>query len=93
MKLKKYKLIFILVVLMTGLSITGWSISTQFDQTLINSELQKEMQNDDQIGNPILGKFAINSQILFLISTGLIGLVGGRRHRKKMGAFQSKETI
>ena len=92
-KLKKYKLIFILTVLMTGLSITAWSISTQFDQTIINSELQTELKNDGQIGNVISGKFANNSPILLLISTGLIGLVGVRRHRKNMGAFQSKEII
>jgi len=90
MKLKKYKLIFILAVLMTGLSITGWSISTQFDQTLINGELQKELKNDGQIGNALSGVFSNNSPIFFLISTGLIGLVGVRRHRKKMGTFQSK---
>ena len=91
MKLKKQKIIFILVVLMTGLSITGWSISTQFDQTLINSELQTELKNDGQIGNVISGKFANNSPILLLISTGLIGLVGVRRHRKNMGAFFNRK--
>ena len=91
MKLKKQKIIFILVVLMTGLSITGWSISTQFDQTIINSELQTELKNDGQIGNVISGKFANNSPILLLISTGLIGLVGVRRHRKNMGLFNRKK--
>ena len=93
MRLKKYKLIFILVVLITGLSITGWSISTQYDQTLINGELQKELKNDSLIGNAISGEFSKNSPILFLISTGLVGLVGVRRHRKKLGTFQSKDII
>jgi hypothetical protein len=93
MKLKKYKLIFILVVLMTGLSITGWAISTHYDHTFTPGEFQKELQNDGQIGNPLSGKLANNSPILFLISTGLIGLVGVRRHRKNMGAFQSKDKI
>ena len=83
MKLKKYKLIFILVVLMTGLSITGWSISTHYDHTFINSELQKELKNDSQIGNAISGKFSKNSPILFLISTGLIGLLGSADKEKK----------
>ena len=93
MRLKKYKLIFILVILMMGLSITGWSISTHYDQTLLHGELQKELKNDSLIDNAISGKFSNNSPILFLISTGLIGLVSVRRHRKKVGTFQSKEQI
>jgi hypothetical protein len=93
MRLKKYKLIFILVVLMMGLSITGWSISTHYDQTLLHAELQKELKNDNLIDNAISGDFSNNSPILFLISTGLIGLVSVRRHRKKVGTFQSKEKI
>ena len=83
MKLKKFKLVFLLVVLMTGLSIAGWTISTQYDHTSINGELQKELANDSQIGNTISGEFSNNSPILFLISTGLIGLVGVRRQTKK----------
>jgi len=93
MRLKKFKLIFILVVLMTGLSITGWSISTHYDHIFTNGEIQKELKNDSQIGNAISREFSNNSPILFLISTGLIGLVSVRRHRKKMGAFQSKDKI
>ena len=93
MRLKKYKLIFLLVVLMTGLSITGWSISTHYDHTFINGELQRELEQDNQTGNAISGEFSNNSPILFLISTGLIGLVGVRRHRKKSGNFQSKNKV
>jgi len=93
MKLKKYRLIFLLVVLMTGLSITGWSISTQYDHTFINGELQKELKNDSHIGNTISEEFGKNSPILFLISTGLIGLVGVRRHRKKIETFRSKDKM
>jgi hypothetical protein len=84
MKLKKYRFIFILVILMMGLSITGWSISTHFDHTLINSELQKEMKNDSQIDNTVLREFSNNVPILSLISTGLIGLLGIRRQTKKI---------
>ena len=84
MRLKKYRIIFLLVVLMTGLSITGWAISTQYDHTFTSGEFQKEMQNDSQIGNTIWGDFNKNSPILFLISTGLIGLLGVRRQRKKL---------
>jgi hypothetical protein len=83
MKLKKFKIILILVVLMTGLSITGWTISTHYDLTSINGELQKELTNDSQIGNTISGEFSKNRPILFLISIGLIGLVGVRRQTKK----------
>ena len=82
MRLKKYRLIFLLVVLMTGLSITGWSISSLYDHTFINAEFQKGLKNDCQIGNTIWGDFSKNSPILFLISTGLIGLLGVRRQRK-----------
>ena len=84
MKHKKYRLIILLVVLMTGLSITGWSISTHYNHAFINGQLQKELKNDRQIGNAISGEFSKNSPILFLIAIGLIGLVGVRRHRKKI---------
>ena len=83
MKLKKFKIVLILVVLMTGLSITGWTISTHYDHTSINGELHKELKNDSQISNSISGEFSKNSPILFLISIGLIGLVGVRRQTKK----------
>ena len=85
MRLKKYRLILILVVLMTGLSITGWSISTQYDHIFINGELQRVLEPDSQKGNPISEKFGNNSPILFLISIGLIGLLGVRRQTKKIG--------
>jgi len=88
MKLKKFKLVFLLVVLMTGLSITGWSISTHYDRTSINGELQKELKNGSQIGNIISGEFSNDSPILLLISTGLIGLLGVRRQRKKIETVQ-----
>ena len=87
MKLKKYRLIFILVVLMLGISITGWSISTHYDQNDITDEIQKELKTDSQLGNPLSGKFSKNSPILFLISTGLIGLVGVRRQRNNSKPF------
>ena len=85
MRLKKYRLIFLSVVLMAGLSITGWSISSHYDHTFINAEFQKELKNNSQIGNTTWGDFSKNSPILFLISTGLIGLLGVRRQRKKLG--------
>ena len=91
MKLKKYRLIFILVVLMMGMSITGWSISTYYDHTFISDEFQKELKNDSQTGNTLSGRLSKNSPILFLISTGLVGLVGVRRHRHKIESFQSRE--
>jgi hypothetical protein len=67
-----------------GLSITGWSISTHYDHTIINSDLQKETKNNRQIGNTALREFSHNVPILSLISTGLIGLLGVRRQAKKV---------
>ena len=93
MRFKKYRLIFLLVVFMMGLSITGWSISTRYDHTYISGELQKEMKNDGQAGNAILGMFSNNSPILLLITTGLVGLFGVRRQRKRIDSFQSKKKI
>ena len=84
MKLKKYKFIFILVILMMGLSITGWTISANYDHTFINSELLKETKNDGQIGNTVLKGFSDNIPILSLISIGLIGFLGVRRQTKKI---------
>jgi len=93
MKRKKYKLIFLLVVFMMGLSITGWSISTHYGHTFINGELQNEKKNDSQTGNAISGVFSNNSPILLLITTGMIGLFGVRRQRKKMEISQPKDNI
>ena len=84
MKLNKYRFLFLLVALMMGLSITGWSISAHYDHTFINSELQKETKNDSQIGNTVLREFSNNIPLLFLISTGVIGLLGIRRQTKKI---------
>ena len=86
MRLKKYRLIFLLVVLMTGLSITGWSISTQYDHIFINGELQRELEQDSQTGNALSGEIRNNIPILFLISIGLIGFLGVRRQTKRMAA-------
>ena len=78
---------------MTGLSITGWTISTHYNHTYISAELQTEMKNDGQSGNAILGMLKNNSPILFLTTTGLIGLFGVRRQRKRIDSFQSKKKI
>ena len=86
MRLKKYKLIILLVILMTGLSITGWSISTQYDHIFINGELQRELEQDSQTGNALSGEIRNNIPILFLIFIGLIGFLGVRRQTKRMGS-------
>ena len=93
MRLKKYRLIFLLVVLMTGLSITGWSISTHYDHNFVNGEFQKKLKHDSQIGKTITGEFSNNSPILFLLSTGLIGLLGVRRQIKKIGNSKHPDEI
>ena len=85
MKIKKYKLIILLVVLMTGLSITGWSISTQYDHIFLNAELQRELEPNSQTGNAKSDEISNNIPILFLVSSGLIGLLGVRRQIKKIG--------
>ena len=82
MKLNKYGVIFLLVALIMVLSITGRSISAHYDPTFMNSELQKEIKNDNQIGNTLAREFSNNVPILTLISTGLIGLLGIRRQKK-----------
>lgn len=91
MRFKKFKIIILLVFLITGLSITGWSISTHYNITLETAEVQKELQNESQ--NEALQQAESNSikPILFLISTGLIGLVGVRRQRKVPGSYQSRK--
>ena len=93
MKLKKYRLILILVALMMGMSITGWSISTHYDPSVTSNEIQTELKNKNQTSNTVSGKFSKNSPILFLISTGLVGLVGVRRQRNRIEAFQSKRKV
>ena len=84
MKLKKYRFIFLLVILLMGLSITGWSVSANYDYASINNELQAALTNDRQIGDTKLGDFSNNIPILFLISIGLIGLFSVRRQTKKI---------
>ena len=93
MRQKKYRLIFILVVFMTGLSITGWSISTHYNHTYTNGELQNEQKNDRLTGKTISGLLSKNRPILLLTTTGLIGLFGVRRQRKKRETFQPKDKI
>ena len=93
MKLKKYRSILILVILMMGLSITGWSISTHYDHSISSDKIQTEQKNGSQTVNTLSGKFSKNSPILFLISTGLIGLVGVRRRRSKIEPFQLKGKV
>ncbi len=84
MKLNKYKFLFLLVVLMMSLSVTGWSISAHYDLTPLDGQLQKETKNDSQTGNTVGREFSNNVPILALISTGLIGLLGIRRQTKKI---------
>ena len=91
MKLKKYRLILLLVILMMGMSITGWSISTNYENSHTNHDIQVELKNKGLTANTISGDFSNNRPILFLISTGLIGLVGVRRRRNNIEPFQSKE--
>ena len=93
MRLKKFRLIFLLVFLMTGLSITGWAISTHYDQTLKSVAIQEELTNITQSEKVKSGEFRNNSPILFLISTGLIGLIGIRRQRKIPENFKPNNTI
>lgn len=89
MRLKKFKIIILLVFFITGLSITGWSISTHWDITSNNSEPQKELETDSQTAKNMSVAPSSNKPILFLISTGLIGLVGIRRQRKASVNFKS----
>ena len=90
MRLKKIKIIVLLIFLVTGLSITGWSISTHYDMTFKNAESQKELQENSQAGNIMPKASSSSKPILFLISTGLIGLVGVRRQRKTQANQQSR---
>ena len=87
MRLKKYKLIVLVVLLITGLSITGWAISNHYDITLKTPEIQKGLNNNNQSGEDVQAEFRKNKPVLFLISIGLIGLVGIRRQRKKLDNF------
>jgi hypothetical protein len=89
MKLKKYRLIFIWSILIMVMSLAGWSISIHYDQIIINDGIQKELKNDSQTGSTI-SKFNKNSPILFLISTGLIGIVGVRRVETKSNLYNRK---
>ena len=91
MKLNKYRFIILLVALMMGLSVTGWSISAHYDHKTINSELQKETKNDNQIGNTLAREFSNSVPILTLISTGLIGLLGIRRQTKKLDRLGGRD--
>lgn len=92
MRLKKYKLIVLLVLLMTGLSITGWAISAHYDISLKTAKIQKELKNRNQNGDDVQAESLHNKPVLFLISIGLIGLVGIRRQRKKPDNFQPLNT-
>ena len=76
---------------MTGLSITGWAISSYYEISTNTADLPEELINNTQAADAPV-RVIPNSTILFLISTGLIGLVSVRRQRKSSDHLQTKTT-
>lgn len=83
-KLNKYRFIIPAVFLMTGVSITGWTITFQYNHTVKSAEFQKAPKNDSQSANIVPLSIKPNNTILLLVCTGLIGFIGVRRQGKKL---------
>jgi uncharacterized membrane protein len=83
-KIKKYKFILVAVFLMTGVSITGWTITFHYNHTAKSIESQIAPKNDSQPANIAPAAINHSSTILMLVCIGLIGFVGIRRQGKKV---------
>ena len=81
-KLKRYKFIILSVLVMIGVSITGWTFALNSVNFEKNANSQIELKNHGQVTN--LKPLAIdhNNIILVLVCTGLIGFFGVRRQSK-----------
>ena len=87
-KVNKYKFIIMAVFLMTGVSITGWAITTfHYNHTAKSAESQIALNNDSQPANIVPAAINHNNTILMLVSIGLIGFIGIRRQGKKVENF------
>ncbi len=82
-KINKYRFIILLVVLITGVSITGWAITFHFNKTAKIDESWKASKNGGQSENIVSASNNHNNTILLLVSTGLIGFIGIRRPGKR----------
>ena len=81
-KLKKFKFFILSVLLITGVSISGWALASHYDNKEKSVGSQKELKNDIQAANVTPLKLDQNNIILVLVSVGLIGIFGVRRQSK-----------
>jgi hypothetical protein len=88
-RVNKYKFIIVAVFLMTGVSITGWAITTfHYNHTANSIESQIALKNDSQPANIVPAVINhSNNTILMLVCIGLIGFIGIRRQGKKVENF------
>lgn len=83
-KVNKYKFIIVAVLLMTGVSITGWAITFHVNHTAKSAESQIAPKNDSQPTNIVPRAINQSNTILMLVCIGLIGFIGIRRQGKKV---------
>jgi uncharacterized membrane protein len=83
-KINKYKFILVAVFLMTGVSITGWTITFHYNHTAKSIESQIAPKNDSQPANIVPAAINQSNTILLLVCIGLIGFIGIRRQGKKV---------
>ncbi len=80
-KLKRYKFIILSVLVMTGVSITGWTLTFNYLNFEKNATSQ-ELKNHGQVTNAKSLTLDHNTITLVLVCTGLIGFFGVRRQIK-----------
>ena len=80
----KYKFIILAVFVLTGVSVTGWAITSHFNHTAKSAESQKAPKNDSRPANIVPAAINQTNTILLLVCTGLIGFIGVRRQGKKV---------
>jgi hypothetical protein len=78
-KFKKYIVISLIVLLMAGVSFTGWTITTAKS---VHS--QQTLNNESQSANMVPRAPNHSNTILLLVGTGLVGLIGIRRQGKAL---------
>ena len=84
---KNYKFIILSVLVMTGVSTTGWVLAFNYENFEKTANSQIELKNHGQVTNAKLLALDYNNIILVLVGTGLIGFFGIRRQRKTSENF------
>ena len=83
---KKHSFITLLVLLITGVLISGWALALHYEDKK-NTVHSKELDRSGQVTTEKPLGLDLNNSILVLVCVGLIGFFGVRRQSKKLENF------